>query len=173
MPRLIVVGTINKYPPPAPGWEVVHVDKSERGIWDPDRGMHVPIDVRADMRQLPFADHSVDRIQSWHALEHVNEQGGRDTISEFARVLKHDGILDIRVPDMDYVRRASRVEDVLRIIYGDQTVMPDPELNAHRWGYTLDSLKELLWMSGFEGFDQLRAEHPDELHLLCRYVLCN
>ena len=161
---LVVVGTINRYPPPGPDWDVVHIDKSERGIWDPDLGRNVPIDLVADMRALPFPARSVDRIQCWHALEHVNEQGGRDAIREFARVLAPDGLIDLRVPDMNFVHRSERIEDVLRLIYGDQTAMPDPELNVHRWGYTRRSLTALLAEHGFTA-EQRKAEHPDEIHV--------
>ena len=98
MPLMLVVGTINKYPPPGPGWTITHVDASDRGIWDPKLNRPVPIDVVADMRHLPFQDSTADRIQSWHALEHVNQQGGRDTIREFARVLTPTGNLTCASP---------------------------------------------------------------------------
>jgi len=162
---LLVVGTINKYPPPAAGWEVVHCDASARGIWDPDQGQCIPIDRVCDMRNLPFEDGSVDRIQSWHALEHVNEQGGRDAIREFARVLAPAGVIDLRVPDLEYARRAENVESVLHLIYGDQTAMVDAELNVHKWGYTLPSLRRLLADYGFHA-KQRPAEYPDEIHIL-------
>lgn len=164
---LVVVGSINRYPPPDPGWEVVHVDKSDRGIWDPALSTSVPIDVQADMRQLPFVDRSIDRIQSWHALEHVNQQGGRDTIREFARVLTPAGILDLRVPDLEHVQKVDDVASVLNLIYGDQSQMPDAELNVHRWGYTLRTLVELLADFGFEA-ERIPAEYPDEIHVIAR-----
>lgn len=176
MPLMLVVGCINKYPPPGPGWTVTHVDLSARGIWDAEQGKNVPIDVQADMRALPFPDASVDRVQSWHALEHVNEQGGRDTIREFARVLKPGGILDIRVPDLavltyppDY---PDEPEDViarrLPLIYGEQRSGPDAHLNAHQWGYTRQLLWDLLTGYGFEPVETKVPEHDDELHLIAR-----
>lgn len=168
MPVMAVVGTINKYPPPAAGWEVVHVDRSDRGMWDPELGRCVAIDVQADMRQLPFADRSISRIQSWHALEHVNQQGGRDTLREFARVLADDGILDLRVPDLEFVHRAQDITTVMNLIYGDQTAMADAPLNAHQWGYTEATLTALLVDHGFRA-SRIPAEYPDEIHLIaCR-----
>jgi SAM-dependent methyltransferase len=167
MPLMLVVGTINRYPAPGPDWTVTHVDASDRGIWDADHGRNVPVDVQADMRSLPFADASVDRIQSWHALEHVNQQGGIDTIREFARVLAPDGVLDVRVPDLMYVHQADRIDDVLNLIYGDQTIMADAELNVHRWGYTRASLTALLAVHGFAS-EPTQAEYPDEIRLLAR-----
>lgn len=172
MPRLIVVGTINRYDPPGPDWEVVHVDRSDRGIWNPHGHRNEPIDLIADMRALPFPASSADRIQSWHALEHVNQQGGRDTIAEFARVLKPYGVLDIRVPDMEYVRRCESIDDVLRLTYGDQTVMPDPDLNVHRWGYSARTLRALLAEHRFDAA-QIAPEHEDEIHMIATLRPCN
>lgn len=167
MPLMVVVGTINKYPPPADGWEVVHVDASARGIWDPERSTSVPIDVQADMRNLPFADATVDRIQSWHALEHVDQQGGRDTIREFARVLKPDGLIDLRVPDLGVLPGTANIETRLNLIYGDQTRMVDHELNSHLWGYTLNTLRALLAEHHFR-CERVPAEYDDELHVIAR-----
>lgn len=166
MPLMLVVGCINKYPPLGPGWTVTHVDLSDRGIWDAEQGRNVPINVQADMRDLPFPDASVDRVQSWHALEHVNEQGGRDTIREFARVLKPGGVLDIRVPDLAILCRTNRIEDRLPLIYGEQGNGPDAHLNAHQWGYTPRTLTALLKEHGFRPARLLKPEHDDEIHLI-------
>jgi predicted SAM-dependent methyltransferase len=163
---LVVVGTINRYPPPGFGWTVTHVDKSTRGIWDPALGQNIPIDVQADMRQLPFADHSIDRLQCWHALEHVNELGGQHTLKEFKRVLVPGGILDLRVPDLDYIQGVDDIDDVIHLIYGDQSLMPDHELNVHQWGYTERSLRTLVEDHGFTA-ERIPAEYPDEIHFLC------
>lgn len=165
MPVLLVVGTINRYPAPGPDWDVIHVDASTRGIWDADVGQQVPIDVVADMRDLPFPDESVDRIQCWHTLEHVNEQGGRDAVAEFARVLRPGGVLDIRVPDMEYVRTIP-VRDALPMIYGDQAMMPDADLNVHRWGYTRRSLRGLVDDFGFL-VSEKKPRQADEIHFRC------
>lgn len=100
LPRVaLIIGTINVYKAPA-GWRHIHIDLSDRGIWDADLHRNVPVDMVADMRKLPFPDASVDRIQSWHALEHVDPVDAATTVAEFARVLKPGGQLDIRVPDI-------------------------------------------------------------------------
>lgn len=165
MPLMLVVGTINRYPPPAPGWEVVHVDLSTRGMYDRWQQRCIPMEVVADMRSLPFDESSVDRIQSWHALEHVDRQGGCDTIREFARVLKPNGVLDLRVPDLEFVHSAEDITTVLNLIYGDQTPMSDGQLNAHLWGYTDRTLRELLAEFGFRA-ERVEGHHPDELALI-------
>jgi predicted SAM-dependent methyltransferase len=170
MPLMVVVGTINRYPAPADGWEVLHVDRSARGMWDPALAKCVPIDIVADMRNLHLDAGSVDRIQSWHALEHVNQDGGRQTLREFARVLKPDGVLDLRVPDLEFVQRAQDITTVMNLIYGDQTQMADEGLNAHKWGYTERTLRELLSAHGFTA-NRVDAEYPDEIQLIA--TLCN
>lgn len=164
---LVVVGTINAYPPPADGWDVKHVDLSARGIYDKTIQRCRPIDIVADMRNLPFEDGSVDRVQSWHALEHVNQQGGVDTVHEFRRVLRTGGVLDLRVPDLDFAKRSDDIADVLPLLYGDQVQMADAEMNAHKWGYTERTLRELVATHGFSAVERVPAEHADEIHLLC------
>lgn len=163
MRRCLVVGTINRYVAPE-GWKYVHVDASDRGIWDPETKRLVPIDVQADMRDLPFEDASVDRIQCWHALEHVNEQGGWDAVAEFARVLRPGGTLDLVVPDLGGLR-FENVEESLSYIYGQQFEMKDAELNLHRWGYVEASLRRLLSVSGF---GTIRRKRDGDLHLIAR-----
>ncbi len=163
--RCLIVGTINLYRAPE-GWEHVHVDASHRPIWDARIPGPVPIDVVADMRTLPFAVSSVQRIQCWHALEHVNRQGGADAVGEFARVLEPGGILDLRVPDMEWCFDQP-VSEALHVVYGDQKEMPGAELNVHRWGYTPVSLAKLVSTHGFT-FDRVngRAGHNgDEIYI--------
>ena len=167
MPVMAVVGTINRFAPPGPDWTVIHCDLSDRGVWNIDRGVSMPVDHVCDMRHLPFADASIDRVQSWHALEHVNQQGGRDTIIEFRRVLMPGGILDLRVPNLG-ILAGPDIEKRLPLIYGEQGTMPDSHLNAHQWGYTRRSLQRLLDEHGFACEQWPHPEHDDELHVIAR-----
>lgn len=163
--RALIVGTINYYAAP-PGWEHVHVDASARPIWDARIPGPVPVDVVADMRHLPFPIRSVQKIQCWHALEHVNEQGGRDAVREFARVLSPGGILNLRVPDMEWCF-SQPVVQALHVVYGDQAQMVDAELNLHRWGYTVRSLSALLSQHEFMVVVArgLAGENGDEIYI--------
>lgn len=171
-PVMLVVGTINRYPPPAPDWTVVHVDKSDRLIWDQGERRHYPIGIQADMRDMPIDDSVIDRIQCWHALEHVNQKGGVDALHEFHRVLVPGGILDLKVPDLATIvtllyRRS--IEECMPMIYGQQwEECPDAHLNAHQWGYTWNTLGPLLDLTGFDA--ERKQGEIDELAVIaeCR-----
>jgi ubiquinone/menaquinone biosynthesis C-methylase UbiE len=160
--RCLLIGTINKYTAPR-GWEYVHVDLSDRPIYDVATGREARIDVVADMRDLPFEDESADRVQCWHALEHVNEAGGRRAVGEFFRVLRPGGVLDVQVPDIGGVAGARDIEALLPYIYGQQFEMEDAELNVHRWGYTDESLRRVL---ADAGFGRVEPGGLGDLHLL-------
>lgn len=62
-------------------------------------------DVVVDLEggKLPFEDNSFDSIECWHVLEHIESfKAYRGIIEEFYRVLKPDGIVDIKVPHKDH-----------------------------------------------------------------------
>ena len=47
--------------------------------------------VRADMRQIPASDGEFDGVVSTYAIDHLNREGSRRTLSEVSRVLKPGG----------------------------------------------------------------------------------
>jgi ubiquinone/menaquinone biosynthesis C-methylase UbiE len=74
------------------------------------------VDVRADMRSLPFGSGDFDFIFASHVLEHIKDD--EDAIREVARVLRPGGIAVLPVP----------------IIAPDKTV-EYPEPNPHEDGH--------------------------------------
>lgn len=57
-------------------------------------------DVVAFGWALPYEDSSVDELRSIHALEHIEKRQIVPTLAEWRRVIKPDGRIDIRVPDL-------------------------------------------------------------------------
>lgn len=57
-------------------------------------------DVVAFGWALPYDDSSVDEIFSSHALEHIEKRKVVPTLTEWARVIKPEGKIIIRVPDL-------------------------------------------------------------------------
>lgn len=57
-------------------------------------------EVKADMWDLPYENESVDRIYSSHALEHISKYEVLPTLREWRRVLKPDGEIELRVPNL-------------------------------------------------------------------------
>jgi predicted SAM-dependent methyltransferase len=68
------------------GW--INIDFDEK---------HAP-DVVADVKNLPYADNSVDEIYASHILEHFNYD--EPVLEEWCRVLKPRGMITVIVPDV-------------------------------------------------------------------------
>lgn len=158
----LIAGTINDYRP-GPGWQNTLLDKSDRLLPGGAR-VHIVADVKA----LPIDDDTYDEVRSWQVLEHLFQADGMRAVAEFFRVLKPGGVLDIEVPDLDGIVSAwidgsvSRHE-LTSNLYGDGFVMPDQDLNVHRWGYTEETLYVLLSKTGFEVGDRLMGDGPLQL----------
>ena len=75
-------------------------------------------DVIYDINKgLSFKDNSVDEIKASHILEHVNDL--IFVMNECWRVLKTEGILDIDVPDGEYLEWSMRDPTHKRAIFED------------------------------------------------------
>lgn len=71
-----------------------------------DRDGRLPVDLVADLRQLPLAPNSVDLAICYHVLEHVPDDGA--AIRQLARVLDRSGLVLIQVPQRAH---APTIED--------------------------------------------------------------
>ena len=72
---------------PIPGFETLNLDASERTEGGAD---HV-----GDARKLPFENNTFDIVFSSHCIEHIQWYQVKDTIKEWARVLKPNGKLEV------------------------------------------------------------------------------
>jgi predicted SAM-dependent methyltransferase len=106
-------------------------------------------DIHATMWEIPLPDGSVDGIFSSNALEHVGKKDIIPTLSEWHRLLKVGGRLQILVPDLEWVCQwwLANQEDMgwsLDTIFGNQN--HDGEF--HKTGFTLDLMKRYFEMTG-------------------------
>ncbi len=62
--------------------------------------------ARATVERLPFADHCFDVVASFDVLYHLAVGDDVAALKEFARVLRSEGILLIRVPALEVLRGA-------------------------------------------------------------------
>jgi predicted SAM-dependent methyltransferase len=75
----------------------------------PDYDLHVDvlalpdIEVRCAIDRLPFASGSLDALRANHVLEHQSYELVRETLREWARVLRTGAEIDIGVPDARFV----------------------------------------------------------------------
>lgn len=68
-----------------------------------------------DMRSMPYEDNEFGSIVSLGAIEHTIE-GPYDSLREYARVLRPDGIAIITVPSWSAVRKITRVFSLPRYL---------------------------------------------------------
>jgi len=112
-------------------------------------------DVICDLHDLvPFADSCADEILSVHVVEHFWRWEVRDILREWVRVLKPGGRMIVECPNLlsacgtllqnpdQFSREDQGGQRTMWVFYGDPA-WKDP-LMIHRWGYTPESLKQLL-----------------------------
>lgn len=136
-------------------------------------------DLREDHITLPsFQANSVDEILALHTLEHVGCADGKRAVARWYQVLKPGGAITIIVPDIavtirrwleGYDANYTRLwEHRSQGIWGNQ----EHPGEYHKWGYTKQSLAELLTAVGFrtytiEPFEGLEADLWQVLPDLC------
>ncbi len=77
------------------GWQAVGIDiNPEMADYCQQQGFEA---ISYQGQQLPFEDQTFDIVTGWHVIEHVNDV--RQTLAEWRRVLRPDGILAIETPD--------------------------------------------------------------------------
>lgn len=82
------------------------------------------VDYEADIRDLSFLQsNSVDELYAAHVLEHVSYTEVEQVLEEWCRVLKPDGTLTIKMPDLDFICRAyvekiHSPEEIMVAIFG-------------------------------------------------------
>jgi predicted SAM-dependent methyltransferase len=119
-----------------------------------------PAAITAPMWELPAESGSVEAIYSSHALEHICAAQVLPTLREWHRVLAPGGVLELRVPDLEWCVRhwLEHQDDVwaLAKIFGSQ----EHEGNIHRTGFTREGLRRLLADAGFH----ITSEADDWTH---------
>jgi len=134
----------------------------------------------------PVMSQSVDAVWSSHNLEHLHRHEVPSALAEIIRVLKPGGMLLLTLPDLQQVAElvvADRLEDeaylspsgpvtALDMIFGHTASLARGHAYmAHKTGFTLRSLQNLLAESGFvdvrvkrgSAFDLWAAAHKPAL----------
>lgn len=145
-------------------WRVTHVDIDES----------VNPDVVDDCIKLTkFENESVDGIYSSHNIEHLHHLDAEESLQNFYRVLKPNGLLVITCPDLLYIcqlvvdgKLFDKAYDspagpisAADMLYG---YIPYTRTNIHqihRFGYTRDSLEQALFRNRF--FANVFMSKPD------------
>ncbi len=161
MKKVLNVGGNSKQiplPPQYAGWKHVLLDIDPRG------GPDVVCDAR-ELSSLP--GHTYDSVYCSHNLEHYYRHDAVKVLAGFVHVLKADGFVLIRVPDLGELMRAVveknldiddflyqspagpiTVRDVI-YGYGAEIERSGNDFYAHKTGFTQKSLTSILKTSGF------------------------
>lgn len=161
MRKVLNVGGNNKdisLPIHYQGWEHILLDIDPRG--NPD----VVCDAR-ELSKLPASDY--DSIYCSHNLEHYYRHDVIKVLTGFLHLLKADGFVNIRVPDMGaliqiVVQKDLDIDDFLYqspagpitvrdVIYGygAEIEQSGNDFYAHKTGFTQKSLLKILHSAGF------------------------
>lgn len=130
-----------------------------------DADASVKPDMLGDIRAIPLVDECVEGVYTSHTLEHLPESGVRQALAEFRRILKPQGELVIRVPDLMVVaqeivegRLTEKLYDSpsgpvrpLDMLFGMQRWVDQTDWMGHRMGFTLRSLTDMLGEARFKG----------------------
>jgi predicted SAM-dependent methyltransferase len=121
------------------------------------------MDIEADVRDLPFADNSVQAIWASHVMEHLAIADVPKALAEWHRVLAPRRRAIIRVPNFDYVARYWLTGPdrgwAEAMVFGLQT--DDGEY--HKSAFTAAILRADLEAAGFEVLRvEMRWTHNQE-----------
>jgi Methyltransferase domain len=140
------------------GWEHLLLDIDPRG----------KPDILCDARKLTTLDAAqIDAVYCSHNLEHYYAHDVPRVLQGFLHVLKDDGFIDIRVPDMQAVMKMVLeknldIEDTLYESpagpitakdvfygYGVEIERTGQDFYAHKTGFTQKSLQSIILKCGF------------------------
>jgi len=164
----------------------LHKDQTTAGFNTPawrelrlDIDPAVEPDILGTMTDMSaVADKSVDAIFSSHNIEHLYPFEVPVALREFRRVLKPDGFVVLTCPDLQSVAELIATDKLLEtayvsplgpisaidMVYGHRRAMADGNLYmAHRCGFTLRALIELLNEMGFAQVAAMRRTRNFDL----------
>lgn len=99
-----------------------------------------------------------DRLYACMVLEHIPRLMQLSALLSWKAALVAGGILEIIVPDMEYISQlilGGNPGEGIRLAYGDQGYPED----THVWGFTVKTLNEDLANAGFEVLEVCKLDN--------------
>lgn len=129
------------------------------GFLNVDMKLTNATDFVSDITALGCPASSVDRIETYHVIEHIPHPEVTRALREWYRVLRPGGTLVLECPDFDEGVRQYLAGDEGRLtsIYGLQRYEGD----THFFGYNLERLSRLLVSIGF---GSVKGAEPEDYH---------
>jgi len=114
------------------------------------------VQLAKKIRELPFANDSVDVVLSSHMLEHFSREEGIDFLKDCKRILKNGGVIRIGVPDARYISALYVGKSIGGLTdYAVEVARDESEafykilMDGHRTVYDEESLVKALTEAGF------------------------
>jgi SAM-dependent methyltransferase len=132
-------------------------------------------DIRKDVLELTLPENCAEEILASHVIEHLPQHRAPEILTKWKSALKPGGKLVLETPDLEALCKEFISQDGVEkhmtaaAIFGAYVENPDdPEvkekgaLSPHLWGYTPNTLKDLVEAVGFTNVHILPAqgEHP-------------
>lgn len=123
------------------------------------------VDIRADVRNLPFKANSIEEILAIQILEHFNFAESWDILKEWKRVLKPEGLLWIETPDfLTLCQKFAQADEWTRTsLYGWFFAKPWLPGESHLFMYTEAQLCWTLEQLGFLSIKRVEPKYSDHL----------
>lgn len=121
-----------------------------KGFLNVDIDPSVNPDLAADItKPLPFANNQFDEVLLQDVFEHLTKEQAVFTLSEIRRILKADGVVTMRFPNIEQIvaQFHSDPEVCFEFIYGSTD--KNGIWGVHKFGYNQESIKKRLTASGF------------------------
>lgn len=101
-------------------------------------------DIKADVLECEFED--VEDVVAFHLLEHLSKSDAALLLMKARKWMVPGGTLTVEVPDMTKILElGTSGSNWASYIYGS----PECEGEAHKWGYTVHDLAELVRLAGW------------------------
>lgn len=115
------------------------------------------IDVKFDVKSLPYDNNVIDEIRAFHIIEHFDFFEGQEVLKEWHRVLKPGGRLWIETPDFLETCKSfvSADEDFRVLLYGHFFAHPWVPGQTHKFLFTETQLITQLKWAGFNVTNRL------------------
>lgn len=119
------------------------------------------VDLRHDVRKLPYEDNSADEIKAFHVIEHFHFWEAKDALKEWYRVLKPGGRIWLETPDFlaqckEFVAREPNLAAQFEL-YGNFFAYHWIDGQGHKFLFTEQQLYYFLIEAGFKNFKRLPA----------------
>ena len=134
------------------GWQAYGVEVSNSASQFATQEFKLDI-FQGELEDAQFASNYFDVVAMWNVLEHLHDPLA--LLKEVNRILKKDGLVAMRVPNMDFqlpgFRFFKKIEKLANIFRIDNPFV------IHKYSFSKDTLKSILKTAGFKNIQVINS----------------